>query len=321
MKALWFEDGAAQLRDDVTLAPGPFDETRIEVRVAGVCATDLALRRGYLGFRGVPGHEFVGMALDGPLIGQRVVGGINASCGRCADCTEGDGHHCLTRTVLGILGRPGVFAEEVLLPTRNLIAVPDTVPDESAVFAEPLAAAFEIPNQVALAPGMCGLVAGDGRLGLFCAQVLALYGVDVTLAGRHPERARLLPSSIAHVTGLLETEAADRPFDIAVEATGHPDALARVLTHVRARGTVVLKTTSEQPATLDLAPIVVDEITLVGSRCGPFAPALAALADGRIDPRGMIDARYPLDDAVTALDHAERSGVLKVLIEMGRGDF
>lgn len=314
MKGVWLESGTARFRDDLEPPAAEPGTTRVRVTCAGVCATDLALRRGYMGFTGIPGHEFVGVALDGPFAGERVVGDINAGCGNCHSCREERGHHCPERTVLGIVAHAGAFAEELKLPDRNLLPVPDHVPDDVAVFTEPLAAAFEIPEQVDV-DGRRALVAGDGRLGLLIAQVLALRGCEVTCAGRHPERAELLPDGIRFITGALESTPSGRSYDIAVEATGSPDALTRLVGHVRPRGVIVLKTTTERPATLDLAPLVVDEITVVGSRCGPFERALDALSDGAVDPRPMIEARYPLTDAVTALDHAARGGVLKVLID------
>jgi len=314
MKGLWIENGSVRFRDDLPAPQPTSGATRVRVTCAGVCATDLALRRGYMGFTGVPGHEFVGIAIDGPHAGQRVVGDINVGCGDCLSCREEHGHHCPDRTVLGIVEHAGAFAEELLLPDRNLIPVPDDVPDDVAVFTEPLAAALQIVEQVPMT-GQRALVAGDGRLGLLIARVLALAGCQVTCAGRHPERAALLPDGVGHATGVLESAPTDRAYGLAVEATGDPDALARLVGHVRPRGTVVLKTTAERPATLDLAPLVIDEITVVGSRCGPFDRALHALAAGAIDPRPMIEARYPLTDAVQALDHTGRGGVLKVLID------
>lgn len=286
----------------------------MRVRCAGVCATDLALVRGYMDFRGVPGHEFVGEALEGPLAGRRVVGEINAACGRCARCRAGQDRHCEARTVLGILGRPGAFAEELQLPARNLLPVPDHVPDEHAVFCEPLAAALAIGEQVDLGAGQSTLVVGDGRLGLLCAQALALAGCDVALVGRHPERGDHLPAGIRHLGADLE--AAGGPFDVAVEASGHPAVVARVLSRVKPRGTLVLKTTTERPSELDLARLVVDEIRLVGSRCGRFGPALERLARGEIVLEPWIHARFPLERGPEALQRAAERGVLKVLLDM-----
>ena len=280
---------------------------------AGVCATDLALLRGYMGFRGVPGHEFVGVALDGPHAGCRVVGEINAACGACPTCRAGRRRHCPHRDVLGILGRPGAFADELSLPHENLHPVPEGVSDDAATFTEPLAAAFEIAEQVPLGTIGRALVLGDGRLGLLCAWALAACGVRrVEVSGRHPERAELLP---AGCTWLAGEELTGRPWDLVVEATGDPTVLARALTLVRPLGTVVLKTTSEVAAPLDLAPLVVDEVRLIGSRCGPFEVALAALADGRVRVEPLVEERYDLSAAEHALERAA-DGRLKVLLDV-----
>lgn len=291
-------------------------EVRVRVLLAGICATDLALRRGYMGFCGVPGHEFVGIALEGPLAGRRVVGEINASCGACSTCARCSARHCPQRTVLGILGRDGAFAEELSLPAANLHAVPASVGNRQALFSEPLAAAFEIAEQVELRADQRALVAGDGKLGLLCAHVLALHGLEVTVAGHHPERALLLPAGARHAGSLEDLrERGAQPFALAVEATGSPAGLAAVLAHLEPRGTLVLKTTCERPADLDLAGVVVNELTLVGSRCGPFEPALQALERGGIPLEGWIAATYPLEEAEAAMEHAARPGTLKVLIE------
>lgn len=317
MRGLHVEHGEVRFRDDLPPpepaaglpGSGARSEVRVRVLRAGICATDLALVRGYMDFRGTPGHEFVGRALDGPLAGRRVVGEINAACGVCPRCRAGLARHCPRRTVLGILGRAGAFAEELVLPAENLHAVPDAVGDDAATFVEPLAAAFEIGEQVALADVERALVIGDGRLGLLCAQVLASAGPTVLVRGRHPERAALFGDRVRYE---------ERPgdgYDLVVEATGDPRSLALALAAVRPRGTVVLKTTSEERAPLDLAPLVVDEITLVGSRCGPFAPALAALASGAVAVEPLVAARFPLERGPDALAEAARPGVLKVLLE------
>lgn len=319
MRGLFLDHGTALVRDDLPEPERAPTTTIVRVLRAGVCATDVALARGYMRFRGVPGHEFVGVALDGPLAGQRVVGEINAGCGTCPRCRSGDPRHCANRTVLGILAHPGAFAERIALPTRNLLPVPASVSTDAATFTEPIAAALQIGEQLALERFRRALVAGDGKLGLLCATVLACAGVDVTVAGRHRERAALLPHTVRFATGTLEHSAdpdAAPAFDLAVEATGRPDVLARVLRLVTPGGTVVLKTTTESPVTLDASRIVVDEITLVGSRCGRFAPALASLADRSIDPEPLIAARYPLAEAAQALAHAARPGVLKVLVDV-----
>jgi threonine dehydrogenase-like Zn-dependent dehydrogenase len=336
MKALVLAPGAAPALRDVPRPAAPPGECRVAVTCAGVCATDLALGRGYMDFRGVPGHEFVGRALDGPLAGRRVVGEINAGCGTCSECAGGDARHCERRTVLGILGRAGAFAEELLLPARNLLAVPDALDDEEAVFAEPLAAALAVTDALGRASGAAPgdapgdepgdvaglrvLVAGDGRLGLLCAHALSLAGARVTVAGRHPERAALLPAGATHRTGLLEAGAQraddEARYPAAVEATGDPAVLPRLLARVHPRGTVVLKTTSESPTPLDTSALVVNEQRLVGSRCGRLGPALEELLRRRVPVRALIHARYTLDEAPAALERAARPGVLKVLVRL-----
>ncbi len=318
MLALVLEPGReAAVRDVPAPTPAP-GEVSVRVLRAGVCATDLALARGYMGFQGIPGHEFVGVAEGGALRGRRVVGEINAGCGACPCCARGDPRHCARRSVLGILARPGAFAERLTLPEANLCAVPDEVATDEAVFVEPLAAALAIPAEVSLAGVARALVVGDGRLGLLCAQALAQAGVPrVALLGRHPERAALAPGCEHRGDALHEALAAGERWPLVVEASGRPELLASALRLVRPRGTLVLKTTAERPATLDLAPLVVDEIRLVGSRCGRFAAALEALRARRVRVQGLIAARYPLAEAPAALAHAARGGTLKVLLDVG----
>jgi threonine dehydrogenase-like Zn-dependent dehydrogenase len=320
MQAVVFESGSISVRDDVP-EPQPGErESRVDVRCAGICATDLALARGYMGFEGVPGHEFVGVAVDGPFAGQRVVGEINAGCGTCAGCRAGDPRHCPRRTVLGILGRSGAFAERLVLPTRNLHLVPDGVSNEAAVLAEPLAAAWQLTTQIEITPGMRALVAGDGRLGLLCAHVLALKGADVSVAGHHADHANLLPEGVELDIGMLDADPDPTTppggYDIGVEATGNPDVLARLCHRIRPRGVIILKTTCERPTSIDLAPVVVHEQALIGSRCGRFEPALALLERQRVPVEQLITARYPLSEAGAALKHAARPGALKVLLDI-----
>jgi len=319
MRGLWIEDGKLAFREDLAEPPSIEGESRVRVRCAGVCATDLALRRGYMGFRGVPGHEFVGEAIDGPLKGHRVVGEINAACGKCRACEAGADRHCPERSVLGILGRSGAFAERLALPTRNLLPVPENVPDELAVFVEPLAAALRLVEQLGDVRGRRAVVAGDGRLGLLCAYALDRGGAEVLVAGRHAGRQALLPPGVTHATGLFEEGApspSERDFELAVEASGNPAVLPRLIPWVRPQGTIVLKTTSERPVELDLAALVVDEIRLLGSRCGRFAPALEALASGDLDLTPLVHAEYPLEEGVAALERAAQPGTLKVLLNV-----
>ncbi len=327
MRGLFLEAGRVRYRTDLPEPEPLAGECRVEVLQAGVCATDLALLEGYMGFRGVPGHEFVGRAIDGPLAGKRVVGEINAACGRCASCRAagerpGMERHCPHRTVLGIAGRSGAFAERLCLPAANLLEVPDSVSTPAATFTEPLAAAGELLLQLGDVRGQAALVIGDGRLGLLCAQVLAQAGARTTIAGRHPERAELLSVPCEHVVGMFEAEPCsdDRRFDLVVEASGHAALLQRALARVLPRGTLALKTTSAQSATLDLSPLVIDEITLLGSRCGPFAPALDLLASGRVEVEPFIQAVHPLEEGAAGLLRAGEPGVLKVLIAISDHD-
>ncbi|MDJ0865203.1 MAG: alcohol dehydrogenase catalytic domain-containing protein [Myxococcota bacterium] len=316
MRALWLEAGAARVGDRPEPSPGE-DEALVRVALAGVCNTDLELARGYLDFRGTPGHEFVGVVEAGPeaWLGRRVVGEINFACGRCASCRAGLARHCPQRRVMGIADADGAFAERVAVPVANLHAVPDALEDEAAVFTEPLAAAFEILEQVPLEPGARCLVLGDGKLGLLVAQVLSAAGARVRAVGRHSAKLAILARR-----GIETLEAgawqpdAERA-DLVVEATGSAEGFARALAATRPRGTLVLKSTVAEAPRIDLAPLVIHEIQVVGSRCGPFEPALAALAAGRIEVGALVSERLPLSRADRALERAAAPGVLKVLVE------
>ena len=296
--------------------PDGRDEAIIALNLAGVCATDLELVKGYMGFEGVLGHEWVGVveaAPDPAWIGRRVVGDINAPCGHCPTCHAGRPTHCPSRTVLGIQGRDGAFSERFSLPLSNLHRVPDEVPDDSAVFVEPLAAALQILEQVHVAPSDRVVVLGAGRLGQLCARVLALSGADVAAVSRNAARLDLLPPAI-HRIGLEEAQSVAGA-DVVVDCTGNPAGLALATSLVRPRGTLVLKTTTHDLGDASPVPWVIDEITIVGSRCGPFAPALRLLASGAVDPRPLICARYPLDRGVEALAAAAHRDNVKVLLE------
>lgn len=314
MRAIEFANGGARFTGDAPEPRAAAGECRVRVVHAGICSTDLALLRGYMGFSGIPGHEFVGVALDGPLEGLPVVGDINAGCGQCDSCLRDGSRHCPGRTVLGILGRSGAFAERLALPARNLHPVPPRVPLLAAVFAEPLAAALRVLDD--LQPGTHSrvLVLGDGRLGLLIAMVLRDAGFEAEVCGRHPGRRRFLPAE----TPFWEAGSGDldrrAPFDAAVEATGSASVLARAVELVRPGGTVILKTTTESPHVLDLAPLVVREIRLVGSRCGSLPRALDLLATGRIDPAPLIEASFPLEMGLEALDRAARGSILKIIL-------
>ncbi len=287
----------------------------IRLLCGGICNTDLELQRGYYGFRGTPGHEFVGIvvAADTPrLLGRRVVGEINLACGKCSWCRRRLGRHCPGRKVLGIVGQPGVFAEYFVLPECNLHAVPDSIPTESAVFMEPLAAACEVLDQLHIPRAAPVAVLGDGKLGLLIAQVLHLYGTEVHLYGHHRERMR-----IAAVAGIRTAQAPTRPravYDWLVEVTGSAEGLSLAIQMVRPRSTIVMKSTVHAQVAVDFAHLIVNEITLIGSRCGRFQPALRLLREGKIRVSEMISARMPLSDAPRAFDLAATKGSLKVLL-------
>ena len=312
MRALLFDGTAARVAD----LPRPAADAAtavVRVHLAGICNTDLELIKGYMGFRGVLGHEFVGTVADGPAAwsGRRVVGEINFACGQCATCLRGLGRHCPTRRVMGILNADGAFAEYVAVPLANLHAVPDEVADATAVFTEPLAAAFEILEQVRVEPGMECTVLGDGKLGLLVAQVLARAGARVLAVGKHDEKLALLRRRGIETARLERWNRARA--DLVVEATGSPAGLALAIAATRPRGTLVMKSTVAEPVALNLAPLVIDEISVVGSRCGRFEPALQALADGSVEVGSLIGARRPL--GAEALREAAQPGALKVLIE------
>ncbi len=319
MRALWLEDRRLRLRDDLPIPEPPAGEALVRVLCAGICNTDIELTRGYYPFTGIPGHEFVGIVERGPgaLAGRRVVGEINAVCGSCRACTAGRRTHCERRTVLGIVGRHGGFADYLTLPFENLHAVPDDVSTDAAVFTEPLAAALEIQEQLAIGADQHVLVVGDGKLGQLVAQTLALTGCRLRAVGRHDAKLALLAARGVATGGPEDVEPG--AFDVAVECTGNPAGFAVAQRALRPRGTLVLKSTYAGALTFDASAVVVHELTLVGSRCGPFAPALRLLAERRVAVEPLIHARYALRDGLAAVGHAQRSGVLKVLLEMEDG--
>ncbi len=314
MRALIQSDAGPRLvRDHPEPARG--GEATIRPRLCGLCATDLEITRGYLGFRGVLGHEWVGEVVDAPdraWVGRRVVGEINCSCGQCPTCRAGRPTHCPDRSVFGIVGRDGAFADRFSLPIENLHEVPASIPDEAAVFTEPLAAACEILQQVAIRPTDRVVVLGLGRLGQLCARVVALTGAEVFGVARNPARFALLPRGVIGVP--LEQLPELRGVDVVVEATGAAAGLATATRIVRPRGTIVLKSTVHDAGAQTATPWILDEVTLVGSRCGPFAPALRLLAAGLVDPRPLISRRCALDEGVQALAAAAAPGVGKVLL-------
>jgi threonine dehydrogenase-like Zn-dependent dehydrogenase len=311
MRAIVIDHGISLQRDYPEPAPMP-GESIVRVRLAGICGTDLELAEGYMGFGGIPGHEFVGEVVeseDSSMLRRRVVGEINAGCGACDACATGLARHCPNRTVLGILGRDGAFADHLRLPDRNLIPVPDSIPDETAVFVEPLAAAYEIFEQIKIPRNQRVLVLGDGRLGILITMALTSEGFDVVVAGHHLERAERLGINVER-----EQELKDR-FDIVIDCTGSSRGFSRALELVRPRGTLILKSTAAASGDLNLAPVVINEITVLGSRCGTFAPAIEALTSGKIDPRQLISATLPLDDGLHALEEAAKASNFKILLK------
>jgi len=283
--------------------------SRIRMLAAGICSTDLELQRGYYGFSGTPGHEFVGELPDG----TRVAGEINLVCGHCDWCARGLGRHCPNRTVLGIVKHPGAFREFLTLPTANLHIIPKSIPTEHAVFIEPVAAACEILDQINIAKGTQVAVLGDGKLGLLIAQVLQAHGAKVLLLGRHPEKMRLVEWS-GVTTQVLSDKLPECAFPIVVDATGSQEGLRTAIGLCEPRGTVVMKSTVHGLVPIDTAPVIVNEITLVGSRCGRFDPAIKLLASGKVRVGELIAEEFPLDQASDAFRKAATKGVLKVLL-------
>ena len=320
MRALLFDGSAVRFKShhaDPTPAP---DEALIHVLAAGICQTDLEIAKGYLNFKGILGHEFVGTVTacrDDRWLGKRVVGEINCVCSKCAMCQRGLSTHCLNRTVLGIAGRDGAFADFLTLPIRNLHTLPDHVTNEEAVFVEPLAAAFQILRQVPIDSRTRVTILGDGRLGQLCAQVIARTKCPLLLVGRHA--AKLAVADRRGIATTLDSDlVARRDQDVIVDCTGRAEGLTRALALVRPRGTIVLKTTVAAAKPLNLAPIVIDEITLLGSRCGPFPDAINALAARQIDVSGLISRRLRLDAAEPVFRDGVSPDVLKVLLTFDR---
>lgn len=313
MKTLWLENNKIDLRE--VPQPQKPNEALVKIRKAGICSTDLELVKGYYPYTGILGHEFVGEVVkadDASWIGQRVVGEINAVCGECEQCLNGRPTHCENRTVLGILNRDGIFAEYTSLPIANLHKVPASVPDGMAVFAEPLAAALEIQEQINIQPGDRVLLVGAGRLGQLIAQTLALTGCDLRVVARHPRQQDLLTARGIRIIG--EADVQKWRWDVVVEATGSPTGFALARRAIRPRGTLVLKSTYKGEMSVDFSSIVVDEINIIGSRCGPFEPALRLMEERQVDPTVLIDAEYPLTEAMKAFERAAQPGALKVVV-------
>ncbi len=316
MQAVWLENNHIALRD--VPEPQQPGEALIKIRKAGICSTDLELVKGYYPYTGILGHEFVGEVLDAPekdWIGKRVVGDINAVCGKCEACRNGRPTHCENRSVLGIINRDGVFAEYTTLPFENLHLVPDSVPDEMAVFAEPLAAALEIQQQIQIHPADRVLIVGAGRLGQLIAQTLALTGCDLHVVARHSLQQNLLTARGIRITS--EAEIQPHTWDIVVEVTGSSEGFNLARKAIRPRGTLVMKSTYKGDVTVNFSSIVVDEIQIIGSRCGPFEPALRLMEKREVDPTMLIAGEYSLKDALQAFEKAAQPGVLKVLVDAG----
>ncbi len=320
MRALYF-DQTLSLRQDYPQPEPPAGEALIRVLSAGICNTDIEITKGYMNFSGVLGHEFVGLVERSPDApeweGKRVVGEINAFCRVCETCRRGDPTHCPHRTTLGIDRRDGAMADYTTLPTHLLYEVPDSIPDKYAVFTEPLAAACAIPNRVHLRPEERVVVIGDGKLGLLVAQVLQLTGCRLQVLGRHEKKLAILARRGIPVTTAVE--AVPGGADVVVECTGNPDGFNIARQLVRSRGKLVLKSTFHGENMINLSMLVVDEISLIGSRCGPFLPALRLLEQNLVDVDSLISACYKLEEGLLAFERAVRPGVLKVLLDCGGG--
>lgn len=315
MQAIWLENRNLSVRDDLPIPKPAKGEALLRVRLAGICSTDLEMVRGYYPFTGIMGHEFVAEVLESPnpeLRGERVTGEINIVCGECPTCRRGNSSHCENRTTLGIHNRPGCFADYLTLPVENLHPVADHVSDEAAVFTEPLAAALEIQQQIQIRPSDKVIIVGAGRLGQLIAQTLALTGCDLNVVTRHAYQREILIARGLKTRN--EDEFNERTYDIVIEATGAPGGFSLARKAVRPRGTMVLKSTYASELCVNFSALVVDEITLLGSRCGPFEPALRLLGTGQIDPTPLITASYPLEAGSAAFEHAAQPGVFKVLL-------
>ena len=316
MRALWLENQQLQFRNDLPLPELEKGEVMIQPRLSGICSTDLELVKGYYPFRGILGHEFVGEVIEAPgfpdFEGKRVVGEINVTCGYCIHCQQGRGSHCVNRTVLGISGRNGVFADNFTLPAKNLHIVPDSISDEQAVFTEPLAAALEIEEQVNISPTDRVLVVGAGRLGQLVAQTISLNDCDLTVVARYPKQRKLLEKRGIKVVD--ENNLTSGVMDIVVDTTGSPSGFETARTAVRSRGTIVMKSTYAGTLEINASSLVVDEITLIGSRCGPFGPALNLIKDQLVDPVSLVEESFHITDSIAAINKAGERGVLKVLL-------
>ncbi len=317
MKALLF-NGKLEYREDVRPPRRRVGEVLIKVVLAGICRTDLEITRGYMGFRGIPGHEFVGLVEDDrypELDGKRVVGEINCPCGKCETCEQGLGNHCPSRTVLGIAERNGAFAEYTMLPNNNLHEVPDSLTDEEAVFTEPLAAAIQITRQVPIRPDTEVVILGAGKLGLLAAQVIGRISRKTTLVAKHPSKLRLIDDMDINLKTSSEFQnEAKRDAQVVVECTGSSTGLKLAKEIVSPRGTIVLKSTYARNSALNFSDVVVNEVTLIGSRCGPFPSALQMLKRGEVSVRPLISVSFQLKDGLQAFQEALKKNYTKVLL-------
>ncbi len=292
-------------------------ESVVKVKLAGICGTDLEILQGYMSYKGIPGHEFVGVVEDSEnkdLIGKRVVGEINAGCKTCTSCINGLERHCPNRTVLGILNRDGAFAQYLSLPEKNLHVVPDSIKDEQAVFVEPLAAAFEIIEQIHIEPNWEIAIVGDGRLAQLVVRVLKISCPNITCFGRHEKKLELLKKlGIKTKIGIDSND--EKKYDLVIEATGSDSGFSDTMKLIRPRGTVILKSTIASQNKLDLTPAVVNEVTVIGSRCGIFRPAINALESGSVSVEELVDSIYPLEKFQQAFEHAKKPGAMKILLK------
>ena len=317
MKAVVFDNGL-KLDNNYPMPVPQKGEALIKVNTIGICNTDYEITLGYMGYKGILGHEFTGVvekAENKDLIGKRVVGEINCGCGQCDWCAQGLERHCFNRSTLGIWQREGCFAEYVCLPEKNLLVIPDNVTDEEAVFVDPLAAALEILEQVHIPPYKRVIVLGDGKLGLIIALALNVAGLDITLVGKHEEKLNIAKAQGVK-TELLNNLKIEKAYDFVVEATGSITGFETSLALTKPRGTLILKSTIAASKEFNLAPIVIDEITVLGSRCGQFAPALRMLEQKRIDVKPLISDIYAIDDSIEAFERNKEKSSVKVLVKV-----
>lgn len=315
MKALYF-DGRITLAD-IPIPEAKKGEALVKVKKAGICRTDLEIIKGYMNFKGILGHEFMGVvekSASNVFHGKRVVGEINIGCDQCSWCITNLSRHCPHRKVLGISGKDGVFAEYVTLPEKNLHLLPDSVSDEDGVFVEPLAAALEIEEQIQIKPEDSVAIIGDGRLGQLVAQLMRLRGCPLLVIGKHKDKLRLL--QVLGITTILTKEKIKEKFEVIIECSGSIEGLKLALKLIKPRGRIVLKSTINQPYRLDLTEAVINEVRLIGSRCGPFPPAINLLARGLIKVQSLISARFSLTQGLDALEFARQKKGIKIILSM-----